>query len=361
MSGGTTDAPDRIGIIPVDLAAVFAAVGLTGAAVYLPVIDESLLRPVIGLCFVLFVPGYALVSALFPETASKSTPAPDDSGAPDRSTENPSGAEHGQRAIPGRRIDGIERVALSFALSIAIVPLLAFAVTVSPLEFASAAMFVTLAVFTVACTIVAVGRRRALPEPVRFRVRYRAWIARQTDSGSGTDAGVDTVLSVGLIVAALLTVGLLGFATVSPPNGEAFTDFYILTEGDDGELVAAEYPETLSPDDPDHIHIGLENNEHEAVEYTVVVQLQQVSDAGDGETVAERTEIDRFSTTLAHDEAWLQEAALTAPGGMSGEDRRLVVLLYDGDAPATPTRENADENLHLWVDVEVGASEGGAG
>ena len=71
--------------------------------------------------------------------------------------------------------------------------------------------------------------------------------------------------------------------------------------------------------------------------------------------------IDRVSTTLAHDEAWLQEAALTAPGGMSGEDRRLVVLLYDGDAPATPTRENADENLHLWVDVEAGASEEGAG
>ncbi len=357
MSGRTTDTRDRTGIIPADLAAVFVTVGLTGAAVYFPVINESLLRPVIGLCFVLFVPGYALVSALFPETAPKSTPTPEDSGVLDQPTENPSRAEPGRWTTPGRRIDGIERVALSFALSLAIVPLLAFAVTVSPLEFASAVMFVTLAVFTVGCTIVAAGRRRAVPEPVRFRVRYWAWIARRTDSVSGADAGVNTVLSVGLIVAALLTVGLLGFATVSPPDGEAFTEFYILTEQDDGELVAAEYPETLSPDDPEHIHIGLENNEHGTVEYTVVIQLQQVSDTGNGETVAERTELDRGSTTLDHDEAWIQEAALTAPEEMSGEDRRLVVLLYDDDAPATPTRENADESLHLWVDVETEASE----
>ncbi len=63
------------------------------------VAPDNALRQVLGLIFVLFLPGYAATAALFPEND---------------------------------QIDGIERAALSFGLSIAIVPLIGLALNFTP-------------------------------------------------------------------------------------------------------------------------------------------------------------------------------------------------------------------------------------
>ena len=60
---------------------------------------ENILRKVIGLPFILFFPGYSFISFLFPER---------------------------------RELDTIERVALSFGLSIAITPLIGLALNYTP-------------------------------------------------------------------------------------------------------------------------------------------------------------------------------------------------------------------------------------
>lgn len=38
---------------------------------------------------------------------------------------------------------------------------------------------------------------------------------------------------------------------------------------------------------------------------------------------------------------------------MTGENLRLVYLLYEGDPPQDTTTENADEHVHVWVNVSA--------
>ncbi len=70
-----------------DLHIVLLLTALTLAAVFIPQLNSTPLRVIFGLPFVLFLPGYALIAALFPGKGD---------------------------------LDGIERVALSFGLSIAV-------------------------------------------------------------------------------------------------------------------------------------------------------------------------------------------------------------------------------------------------
>ncbi len=62
--------PRQLRELPADLAAVFVLVLVTNLAVLLPVVRQTPLRIVFGLPFVLFLPGYAFIAALFPEAGS---------------------------------------------------------------------------------------------------------------------------------------------------------------------------------------------------------------------------------------------------------------------------------------------------
>lgn len=78
------------------LICIVLALLLIALVIFFP---DSLARKILGLIFVLFLPGYAATAALFPEND---------------------------------QIDGIERVALTFGLSIAIVPLIGLALNFTP-------------------------------------------------------------------------------------------------------------------------------------------------------------------------------------------------------------------------------------
>jgi len=79
---------------PKDLALVILFTLLCIPFVLIPPLNETPVRIILGLHLVLFLPGYALIAALFPRKGD---------------------------------LDGIERIALSFGLSIAVVPLLGLA------------------------------------------------------------------------------------------------------------------------------------------------------------------------------------------------------------------------------------------
>ena len=83
------------------------------------------------------------------------------------------------------------------------------------------------------------------------------------------------------------------------------------------------------------------------VSYTVVVQLERVGADG---AVVDRIELDRLSATVAPGERWTRQHEVTPT--TTGEDLRLSYLLFVGDAPADPTREDARHATHVWVTVE---------
>jgi uncharacterized membrane protein len=131
---------------PADLAAVIALVALTGLALFVPGFTQIPLRILVGFPFVLFVPGYAFIAALFPESAAPTVSETDD-------------GHH--RLIPARvrnrgSIDGIERVTLSFGTSIVIVPLLGLLLNFTPWGIRLEPVFITVGGFTLLATAVGV-------------------------------------------------------------------------------------------------------------------------------------------------------------------------------------------------------------
>jgi hypothetical protein len=63
--------PAGVRTLPADLAAALVLAAATTLAVFVPVVNETPLRVVLGLPYVLFLPGYVLIAALFPERASR--------------------------------------------------------------------------------------------------------------------------------------------------------------------------------------------------------------------------------------------------------------------------------------------------
>ena len=102
------------------------------------------MRVLLGLLLVLFLPGYSLIAALFPRK--------DD-------------------------LDGIERIALSFGLSIAVVPLIGLALNYTPLGIRLVPVLLGLSLFTVLLAVVAGVRRVWMPEAERFVVEgWGLWL-----------------------------------------------------------------------------------------------------------------------------------------------------------------------------------------
>ena len=344
--------PRHLRALPADLAAVLFAVVLTNAVVFLPIINESPIRVVVGLVFVLFVPGYAFIAALFPEEGTAPTEPAD--AETESESETDSGSPMAEDiSFRDRGIDGIERIALSFGLSIAIVPLIGLALNFTPFGIRLVPIVFSLSGFIIITTAIAAVRRWALPEEDRFRVPYRDWFETARAELFEPDSKTDAALNVVLAIAVLLAVSSVVYAVAVPPQGERFTEFYILTEDDDGELVAAGYPEEFTVGESQSVHVGVENNEHETIDYTVVVQLQAVQTDGNESTVTARTEVDRWSTTLSHNETRIEDQDLTLSDAIVGDDLRLTFLLYTDEPAAEPTRENAYRDLHLWVSVST--------
>lgn len=323
--------PPAIRRFPADLVSVLILTLLTVLAVFLPGVRDTPLRIIVGLPFVLFIPGYAFVAALFPEQGDLS-------------------ADAEESVSTTRGIDPIERIALTVGLSTAIVPLLGLLLNFTPWGIQLIPIVLTVSGVTIACTVIAAIRRWELPPEERFSVPYREWLIAGRTELFEPDDRIDTALTVTLALSIVLATGSVGFALASPQQGEQFSEFYLLTENEDGELVASGYPQEFVQGESQPLTLGIENKEYESVDYTVVVQLQQIEGEGNQSTVVEREELDRVSTTLEHNETW-QEVYPVTPT-MTGEDLRLTFLLYKADVPAEPTRENAYRNTHLWVNVE---------
>jgi len=129
---------------PKDLILVILFTLLCIPFVLLPPLNEiSPIRIILGLPLVLFLPGYSLIATLFP-------------GKDD--------------------LDGIERIAHSFGLSIAITPLLGLALNYTPFGIRLSPVLIVLSVFTISLAICAYIRRGMTPEEDRFSVDFEARI-----------------------------------------------------------------------------------------------------------------------------------------------------------------------------------------
>jgi uncharacterized membrane protein len=277
-----------------DLALVIFFTLLCIPFVLIPPLNEiSPIRIILGLPLVLFLPGYSLIATLFP-------------GKDD--------------------LDGIERVALSFGLSIAIVPLIGLALNYTPFGIRLSPILFVLSIFTVSLALGAYARRSMIPEGGRFVVDFGAFFKNMKESFTTTDTKIDKILTVVLIISIVLAISMTAYVIITPKQGEKFTEFYVL--GPNG--TASDYPTNLKVGEKGEVIIGIVNHEYANTSYHLEVRLN-------GEVIDEK------SINLMHNETW--ESPFTFRARRAGEDQKLEFLLY---------KEGVKEvyrSLHLWMDV----------
>ena len=279
---------------PNDLALVIIFTLLCIPFVLIPPLNEiSPVRIILGLPLVLFLPGYALIAALF---------------------------------IRKDDLDGIERIALSFGLSIAISPLLGLALNYTPFGIRLTPILIVLSVFTIALAIGAWVRRSRIREADRFWVDFGVLFKSIKDSFKTTDSKVDKILTAILIISIVLALSVTVYVIVTPKEGEKFTEFYVLGPGG----MAEDYPTNLTVGEEGEVIIGVVNHEYAAVTYQLELKVN-------GKV------IDQKSIVLTHNETW--EGPLTFKPKKAGEDQKLEFLLYKVG------EEGIYRSLHLWVDV----------
>ncbi|MFC7045300.1 DUF1616 domain-containing protein [Halobacteriaceae archaeon GCM10025711] len=155
----------------------------------------------------------------------------------------------------------------------------------------------------------------------------------------------DATLNRFIVVSMVVLVASVAFAGVMSPADESFSEFYLLTENESGDLVLADYPNDFGSTADDTLHLGIENQEGHGVEYTVVVVQQRLDDQGE---IATQNELDRLTASVGAGESTTIE--YTPRPSMTGDGTRVQFLLYRDAPPENPTPENAYRELHIWND-----------
>lgn len=279
---------------------------------------SSVFRIILGLPLMLFSPGYVLVMALFPKRGSIGT---------------------------------FERVALSFGLSIVVVPLIGLILNYTPWGIKLEPILYSVTSFIFITSIIAIFRWARLPQEERFSIKFQL----KLPGWGGTI--FDRFLSIILVVFILGALGTLGYLMATAHVGEKFTEFYILDR--DGK--AQDYPTAFIMQgdkvilisynqDTDQwiagemgtIILGIVNREQEEAMYSLSImidnQLREIYFNGN-------TQEEIGPITLAHGEKWEHEIGF-APEHI-GNNQKVDFVLYKDSVPYF------EEPPHLWVDVSV--------
>jgi uncharacterized membrane protein len=281
------------GKLPYDLFIILIWTELTLLFVLIPMLSDTRLRTVLGIPMVLFFPGYVLIAALFPKKHD---------------------------------LGGVERVALSFGLSIAVVPLLGlllnftFGIRLIPI-------ILLLSSYTIVLAIIAAYRRKILPPDEQFSVPFYRVLEIIDREINTPKSRTDMFLTIILVFSIALAAGMIYFVITTPKIGERFTEFYIL----DPSGKAQDYPTELKYNSPSRILVGVVNHEYIPINYTVQVAL-------DKEVLTD------ISFMVAHNGTW--ENNVTFTPDKTGSDLKLEFWLFKEDNFTAPYRE-----LHLWVNV----------
>ena len=256
-------------------------------------LPNNVARIVLGLPVVLFFPGFTLLAALFP------------------------GKE---------RLNAIERFALSFGLSVAVVPLIGLVLNYTPWGIRLYPILISLFIFIFAMSVIGWYRNRKLPQEERITLHIYIRLPSPSHLWSSQTLR-DKIITVVLVVLVIGAVSVLVDVVRQPRSVEKFTEFYILNDA--GKV--GDYPSTIIAGQDARVILGVINHENEAIAYKIQITL-------DGKDILQ---IDPF--TLNAEEKKEQEVTITPV--QTGEKQELEFLLYKGDGA------DVYESVHLWIDV----------
>jgi uncharacterized membrane protein len=249
---------------------------------------SSVLRVILGLPLVFFLPGYTLTAALY---------------------------------VRKDGIKGPDRLSLSLAASVAIVPLIGLVLNYLPWGISLASFFLLMALFILVASAVAWIRRGRLAAEERFTIRL-SW--RPSLSGGP----LDRLLKIVIWLAAMAIVASLVYIVVVPKTQESFTEFYI--SGLEDKSV---YPGELIVGEEQKVLVTIVNRERRTLGYLIEVSIDGVEEGQVG------------PLTLENGQKYAAEMGFTPL--VTGDNQEVEFTLYlNGET------EPYLEPLHLWVNVK---------
>jgi len=249
------------------------------------------LRIALSFICLLFFPGYALISALFPKQGTLSL---------------------------------VERSVLSVGLSIAIVPLIGLALNYTPWGIRLNPILTAVASFIFAAALAGIIRQQLMPEGQRFSITldWRWSAIREMNRAS-------KILAMLVFTALFALAGLVVYSAVRLPPGPQPSEFYILN----AEGKADNYPRQVKPGSPVNLMVTVINNEAVPVEYRVKIVCA-------GVTLKEVP-----AGKLAPGERWAEQVSFALQS--AGQNQKVDFQLYK-DGAAEPYFK---EPLYLYIDV----------
>lgn len=251
---------------------------------------SSFLRIILGLFLIIVFPGYSLVESLFPRKSD---------------------------------LDGIERVALSIGLSLALIPILGLILNFSPWGIKFESILFAASLWITIFSLLGLYRRRSASENASIKVeilKTKAWI---TQHRRPPDIAVIALI----IIASIILILGVSWRIQSPSSGEPFTEFYVLGE----TRMLQDYPTNLSLGSTQNYRIGIINNEEAETIYSVKAFIKE-------DSVGEKVGI-----RLGIGDKWEEEFGIVPKGG--GTQEKLVFELYRED------EKDPYRKLHLFVDI----------
>ena len=280
----------------------------------------------------MFIPGYLLIYSLFPKK--------------------------------NKEIDFIERIALSFGLSIAIVPLIGLGLNYTTWGITLSSILTANSAFIILLICTSYLRWRQTPVP--YRIKYNITLSIPKNQNR-----LDQALTIILMMAILIAITTLIYVISTPNNAEAFTEFYLLGP----EETLDDYPYELLVGETSKIYIGLANHEQKQMTYTIEVWLINQTTTIDTTTNESQTKIehmwymDSFQTTLDHrpvdiESNWTKQWEVPYNFTIYRKgNHKLTFFLFNSTYDESYTKradyvELADQKqgtayqtLHLWLDI----------
>lgn len=273
------------------------------------------MRWAFGIPFLVILPGYAVVSAMFPKGPS----AEDIEG--------------------GMAPDWATRLGLSLVLSAIVVAVVGVLLaTQGMLDLIRAVVFI--GGLTLLAAGVALYRRRRLRPPHRADPRIGHASGRLLGANSHS-----TVQTLSMAVGVVVLIGafaVVGGSPVTSDTSDPHTEVYLPNIADSGTR-------TLVSGTNNSLRIGLENHEGQSTAYTIVVRLQRIDSNG---SVREQERLDRMQLRLTDGERRRFDRQLRP--SLTGDRLRLLTLVFKGEPEGDLRNGQPDLRLRLWVSVVQG-------
>jgi uncharacterized membrane protein len=306
-------------IVPWDLKIALLWAGICILSIYIPLLNQTFIRLFLVLPLILFIPGYLLMAALFPDSAD---------------------------------IDVIERIVLSIGTSIVIIPLVGAFLNFSSWGIRLDPLIISLVFIIGVLAIIAIIRRMRASPNQRYEIfkptcdqlfqnGRRIWIGSKNDKF--------------LIILSIFLIGLLILSTalviILPKPGEKFTEFFILG----GNRTADSYPQMITSNVAYPMYIGIGNHEFKNFNYTVEVYLipDQTDPIQGSASDSPVLLMEKYSVDLRHNETSIIPINLIVP---STYYSRIDFLLFDAALPNqdinfTERINESYRSLHMRITV----------